>query len=104
MNADVSEEEGKEFDLSFEQWMYDHASAELWTYWDCPNWVGCKGQLRDGKGHILRSNPEDRWNCIQDWDVNEDCYCVYYRSLNLWYFCDLRSSCSGSVEISFLHL
>ncbi len=60
-----------------EQWVYDHASENLKLYMDYRNWVGDEGQLCDGKGNALLRNKDDRWSWIQDWDVNEQGYCVF---------------------------
>ena len=77
MRREMSEEEDQELEEDFKRWTYEHASEELRLYWDYRNWVGDEGQLCDGKGHILYSNPENGGSWIQDWDVNEDGYCVY---------------------------
>lgn len=76
-NREMSEEEEQEFNKTIERWMDEHASEEMKLYWEYCNWVGDEGQLCDGKGHILLSNPEDPWSWIQDWDVNEDGYCLF---------------------------
>ena len=77
MQREMSEEEEQEFHEDFEHWMYEHASEELRLYWDYRSWVGDEGQLCDGKGNILLRDPENSWSWIQDWDVNEDGYCMF---------------------------
>lgn len=58
------------------KWLYSHASELLQRYWDYRDWIGDEGQLCDGNGNILypESNSKE-W--IQDWDVNDDGYCVF---------------------------
>lgn len=77
MNYVMNDEELLEEDRRFDQWMNDHASEELRRWWDYCNWIGDEGQLCDGKGNLLLMDKEDRWSWIQDWDINEDGYCLY---------------------------
>ena len=77
MKRKRSDEEAQELNEAMKQWMYEHASEELRLYLEYRDWIGDEGQLCDGKGNILLSDPEDRWNWIQDWDVNEDGYCLF---------------------------
>ena len=77
MHREMSEEEGRKSHENFKQWMYEHASEELKLYWDYRSWVGDEHQLCDGKGHALLRDPDDSCSWIQDWDVNEDGYCLF---------------------------
>ena len=61
----------------FEKWIYDHASMEIKANLDYSNWVGDEGQLRDGEGNDLLTDPDDHYSWIQDWDVDAEGYCVY---------------------------
>jgi len=64
-------------DDDFERWMEGHASEELKLYWEFRKWLGDENQLCDGKGNSLLTNPADKLSWIQDWDVNEDGFCVF---------------------------
>ena len=77
MKRELSDEEDRELNEAMKKWMNEHASEELRLYWEYCDWIGDEGQLCDGKGNILLSDPEDRWSWIQDWDVNEDGYCLF---------------------------
>ena len=70
----MTEEEEKEADRQFDQWMNEHASEYLKLWWDYRRWIGDEGELRDGNGHRLLDE-DNYW--IQEWDVNEDGYCLY---------------------------
>ena len=62
--------------IRMKKWMYKHASELLQRYWDYRDWIGDEGQLCDGNGNILYlESKSNEW--IQDWDVNEDGYCVF---------------------------
>ena len=69
-------EEEHEFWQECRQWVYDHASEKLKLWMDYTGWIGDEGQLRDGKGNDLRYG-NDYFGWIQEWDVNEDGYCMY---------------------------
>lgn len=58
------------------QWFYKHASELLKLYYDFRCWIGDEGQLCDGHGNPLyMDNRTHEW--IQDWDVNEQGFCVF---------------------------
>lgn len=77
MKREMTDEEDTKFHEKMNRWLDEHASEELRLYWDYGNWVGDEGQLCDGKGNILLLDSNDCCSWIQDWDVNEDGYCVY---------------------------
>ncbi len=57
------------------KWLYQHASELLQRYWDYRDWIGDEGQLCDGEGNNLYANGDSQ--LIQDWDVNDEGYCVF---------------------------
>ena len=72
----MTEEEEKEADRQFDQWMNEHASENLKLWRDYRRWIGDEGQLCDGNWHSLRHGDDD-FGWIQEWDINEDGYCLY---------------------------
>ncbi|MBE6016326.1 MAG: hypothetical protein E7233_01780 [Lachnospiraceae bacterium] len=77
--SQFSEEEMQEAidEEDFNRWLDNHASEELKLYWEYRKWVGDEGQLCDGKGNDILLDEHNCWSWIQDWDVNEDGYCVF---------------------------
>ena len=68
--------------IRMKKWMYNHASEMLKRYWDYRDWIGEEGQLCDGEGNVLYANSNSK-DWIQDWDVNEDGYCIFPGTQNL---------------------
>ena len=77
---DVDEERHE--NARMKKWLYKHASELLQRYWDYRDWIGDEGQLCDGEGNTLYANGNSK-DLIQDWDVNNDGYCMYPGTDNL---------------------
>ncbi|MBR6089719.1 MAG: hypothetical protein IKP86_07285 [Anaerolineaceae bacterium] len=71
-----TEQEEREFDVGFHQWIYDRASEKLKLWMDYTGWIGDEGQLCDGKGYPLRYG-DSYLGWIREWDVSEDGYCLF---------------------------
>ena len=83
MDCEMNEEEDQAFHEAMERWMNECASEELKLFWEYGKWIGDEGQLCDGKGNYLLTDPEDRWSWIQEWDVSEDGYCLFKGTQNV---------------------
>ena len=77
MKREMTDSECASWEKELHDWINLHASKELKLLWEYMNWHGDEGQLCDGKGKPLLTDPTDQFSWIQEWDVNEDGYCVY---------------------------
>ena len=76
MEREMSEEEVENHRNAIDQWIKENGSEELNLYNEFRKWYGDEGQLCDGKGNYILQNDSPR-SFIQDWDVNEEGYCIY---------------------------
>ena len=77
IQREMSDEELVSWETELNEWINSHASKEFKLFWEYKNWHGDEGQLCDGKGKPILTDPDDPVSWIQEWDVNEDGYCVY---------------------------
>ncbi len=77
MKREMSDEEMASWEKELHGWLDQHASKELKLFWEYMKWHGDEGQLCDGHGKPLLTDPDDSFSWIQEWGVNTDGYCVY---------------------------
>jgi len=77
MKREMTDEEHALWEKELFEWMDKHESRELKLFGEYLKWHGDEGQLCDGNGRPLLTDSDDPFSWIQEWDVNEEGYCVY---------------------------
>lgn len=75
--SEESEEAEKIFHEEIKRWFYEHGSEELKLYMEYRRWIGDEGELCDGNGVPLLTDSNYCLSWIQEWDVNDEGYCLY---------------------------
>lgn len=77
MNREMTDDEYASWEKELLEWMDQHESRELKLFGEYLKWRGDEGQLCDGNGRPLLTDPDEPYSWIQEWDVNEEGYCLY---------------------------